>query len=498
MPVTSIHPTFPFAADGWISIADCWAGQRVVKYKTTRYLPALGGTDATGENYASYLRRAVFPPFFALTVNSLMGLIFKKAVTLDDAGTAEDYLTNGIDSEGGGIGGLARRTFSDVLAFGRHGVLLDMAPIESPDPIAPALGTAPLPYAVHYRPWQILNWREALRGGRKELSQVVLYAERQSPDPLDEFNTLTTAEYRVAELVDGIYQQRVFTAPLTTYANGPRTLTAQPLQQGPPIIPLRQGMPIPFIPFWFFNPSSLDAAIEPSPMEGVAAAAYSYYLASSDLENGRHWSGHPTVVIADDATHADTAPIPVGGSSAITIGTGGNAFMLESSGQFASLENSLQEKTALAAGYGYRLLETGPAGVEAAETWRIRQGGQSASLALMADVVADGLTACLQTASWWMGASPVQARQLRCGLNTDFSAIALSPQEMLQLFELMLRGGLTPSAFVWNLQQGERLPPNTDPTEFEQQIETIATRMRAQQAAPPVNMQPPQPVIEAQ
>jgi hypothetical protein len=232
----------------------------------------------------------------------------------------------------------------------------------------------------------------------------------------------------------------------------------------------------------------------------VAAAAYSYYLASADLENGRHWSGHPTVVIADDATHADPAPIAVGGSAAITIGTGGNAFMLESAGQFASLENSLQEKTALAAGYGYRLLEGGPSGVEAAETWRIRQGGQSASLALMAEVVADGLTACLQTAAWWMGATPAQARQLRCGLNTDFSAIAVTPQEMLQLFELLMKGGLTPGDFVWNLQQGERLPPNTDPSILEAQVTASLARARAQQAALAAapRTQPTQPVIEAQ
>jgi Domain of unknown function (DUF4055) len=494
MPVTTLHGSYNFAADGWLSISDAWSGQRTVKSKTTRYLPALSGSDPTGANYASYLRRAVFPPFFALTVNSLMGLIFKKAVTLEDAGPAESYLSDAIDSEGGGVGGLARRTFSDVLAFGRHGVLLDMAPIESPDPIAPALSAAPLPYAVHYHPWQILNWREELRGGRKELAQVVLYAERQRPDPLDEFSSVTTAEYRVGELRNGMYRQRIFTAPLESRSNGQRMLTAEPREQGPPIVPLRQGVPLPFVPFWFFNPSSLDASIEPSPLEGVAAASYSYYLASSDLENGRHWSGHPTVVIADDSTHADTAPISVGGSAAITIGTGGNAFMLESAGQFASLEHSLEEKTALAAGYGYRLLETGPAGVEAAETWRIRQGGQSASLALMADVVADGLTALLQTAAWWMGATPAQARQLRCGLNTDFSVISMTPQEMLQLFELLLRGGLTPNAFVWNLQQGERLPPNTDPTELENQVAAVTTRMRAQQAALP---QPSQPVIEA-
>jgi hypothetical protein len=41
------------------------------------------------------------------------------------------------------------------------------------------------------------------------------------------------------------------------------------------------------------------------------------------------------------------------------LGTGGNAFVLESAGQFASLKNSLQE-TALAAGYGYRLWKPDP------------------------------------------------------------------------------------------------------------------------------------------
>jgi hypothetical protein len=101
-----------------------------------------------------------------------MGLVFKKAVSLDN-GVAESYLSDGIDSEGGGI---ERTRSAHVLR--RAGVwaawiLLDMAPIESPDPIAPAVGATALPYAVHYRPWQILNWREALRGGARSWRVVL-------------------------------------------------------------------------------------------------------------------------------------------------------------------------------------------------------------------------------------------------------------------------------------------------------------------------------------
>jgi hypothetical protein len=56
----------------------------------------------------------------------------------------------------------------------------------------------------------------------------------------------------------------------------------------------------------------------------------------------------------------------------------------------------------------------------------------------------------------WLGDSP---DKVYVKMNTDFVDVSLSPQEITALLQALQAGAISQDTFLYNMLQGERLPP---------------------------------------
>src|SRR5262245_36419127 len=457
MPVNSRHPEYDLALPEWIQGRDAKL-PTVVKARGQTYLPRLGGPDPGGAKYARYLLQAVFPDFVSRTIDAFIGLLFHKPLTLDKVPLAlEQHLRTNIDGAFNGIEHLAKQIANEMLLPGRYGLWVDLPDAEE-QVLLRDQGRTPLPVWIPYEAERIINWQVRVQNSQVQTTRVVLQETQEIPDPADEFVCDYASLYRVLELNElGQYQVRVFQESALPYKQWSRasTMSSPPVQLGPPLIPLRMNAPLSFIPFVFFNSTDLSPSVRPMPMSGLVDASFHYYRTSADLENGRHWSGNPTPVIADDESLNQKKNLAIGGSQAILLGTGGSAsFLAFSGGELSSLETALQEKTDLAAAAGSRLLTPQRRAVETAEALRIRQGAETATLASISGTEGAGLTRALQYSLYWLGYEPAVILNAAITLNNDFTAMEMDSSTMLALTDMLLKGVITPEVFIWNLIRG--------------------------------------------
>lgn len=122
---------------------------------------------------------------------------------------------------------------------------------------------------------------------------------------------------------------------------------------------------------------------------------------------------------------------------------------------------------------GARLIDSNPAGVEAAETIRLRQSGEASVLAAVAENVTRGLQAVLEWAAEWMSGSP-DAVEFAC--NTDFFPARLNSADLKELVASWQGGVITYQTLFENLIAGEVITAGTDLEEYEEQLETEALK----------------------
>jgi len=128
---------------------------------------------------------------------------------------------------------------------------------------------------------------------------------------------------------------------------------------------------------------------------------------------------------------------------------------------------------------GARLLEEQRPGVESSETVRLRSSGDSATLSDIAGNVGAGLTDVLQNIGFWQG---VSSEKCSVAVNKDFVSTRLSPQDITALLQAVQAGKISEETFLWNLLQGEVLPPKTS---IEDEQEAIAEdKLVAQRNSP--------------
>jgi hypothetical protein len=136
---------------------------------------------------------------------------------------------------------------------------------------------------------------------------------------------------------------------------------------------------------------------------------------------------------------------------------GDSVGMLEFSGNgLARLEAALAEKETKMALLGARLLEEQKRAAETAETARLRQAGESATLASISRIASMGIQQVLR---WWVEWAGGDSNPVTFELNRDFVEGGMTPQDAVALMTLWQQGGISQETFLWLLQQGELLPP---------------------------------------
>ena len=134
-----------------------------------------------------------------------------------------------------------------------------------------------------------------------------------------------------------------------------------------------------------------------------------------------------------------------------------------------AMENDKIEMATL----GARLLEERPDVQETLGAVQLRHSGDTGSLRSLANLTSQGLTQVLQWHHYWDGQTEnTSDAAYEMLLNTDFVSARLSSQDLQALTLAWQQGGISQETYLWNLRQGEILPPDIDPEDEIRRIET--------------------------
>lgn len=456
MPVTVSHPQYDEHVGQWKRVDDTLAGLDAIRRATTEYLPMLAGQIDNPAAYEAYQKRATFFGATGRTLEALLGAIFRKDPTWKVSAQLEKRMEN-FDGRGNTVYTFCQKLTKHVLSKGRYGVLLDM-------PSMPDLlnSTSLVPFFCGYSAQNIRSWRTREVNGVPKLDQVILQEWVQRP-AADGFGFTVVARYRVLELDEqGFYQVRVFTQSGGDEASYTEESRIQPK-------PTAQR--IDYIPFVFFGPGDLMPDISKPPLLDLADTNLAMYRASADLENGRHFSAHSTPYIIG-IQESEGRQWRIGGDSVWQLPEGCSVGMLESSAQLSSLERSLIEKREEMAFLGARLLRDQKKAAETAEAQEIQQSGENATLASVSKTVSDGIKKLLDMAEGWVGSK----KEAEFALNLDFFSREMDPAKLTSLVSALQANAIPLDHFLWNLKEGELLPPDATVEDARELLDMDAAR----------------------
>ena len=447
MPVNTTHPTYSQFIDQWTDCRDAAEGSRAIKLRGEKHLPKLSAQ--TPEEYTAYKTRALWFGATGRTVQGLLGSIFRKPMQVEapDAMTThlEDVTLTGLSVEA-----FCKTAVAEILKVGRYGILVDLGKDAA---------EGERPYWIGYQAHCVTNWRTSQQDCDTVLTQVVLQDEACEPDPTDPFTDIRTPQYRVLKLEDKRYVVELWRED--THNKGKWTLYQT-------INPTFRGAPLSYIPFCFLGPSAITPDPEKPPLLDLVDVNLSHYRSSADLEHGRHFCGLPTPWVAGFPTET---VLRIGASIAwVASDPQAKVGMLEFTGQgLGALERALDDKQAVMAILGARMLEAQKKAVESSDTHEIRQAGESSSLQSIAGTVEDGLTRVMTWHAEWMGLSE---STVSLTLNKVFLQSRMAATDLAELMKAWQAGGISYETLYWNLERGELTRPDVTMEEEQRLIDT--------------------------
>jgi hypothetical protein len=147
----------------------------------------------------------------------------------------------------------------------------------------------------------------------------------------------------------------------------------------------------------------------------------------------------------------------IGGSLAWDLPAGADVKYLEHAGTgTASIGEAIAQNEARQVLLGARLLEPQKRAAEAAETLRLRQAGESATLSSVADTVSRGLSMALGWIAEWLAASPADNY---ITLNQDFADTEMTEADAEILMRRWQGGSATMEDMYLLYKKGGRIDP---------------------------------------
>lgn len=457
------HVEYEFYEKDYEMIEDILEGERTIKSEGVKYLPMLGGQNPV--EYGSYKDRGKFYNVFDRTIQGMVGSMLRKVPEVIVPDELIPILPN-ITVDGKSFDELVRITCVNVLAYGRLGLLVDkFGDINSN------------PYIALYKAQDILNWKTEIIDGKEKLTMLVLQEVLYESSNGNEFDLDEVFQLRIFKLIssesfnkkkkkkkDNTEERKDIlevTVMKSSNEAGGFTIYEEP------VYPKILGVYLDYIPFVFIG--AIDNGVEPNkpPLLDLANLNIYHWKLSVDHAHGLHYTALPTPWAAgfDDKkelyigpTHAWVSRDPASRCGYLEFtGEGLRAIVEE-------LDRTERQMSAL----GAQMIEKTRKGIESAETARLRQISESASLLTISGTVSDGLTAALKLVEKWMTISDEKTRVV---LTKDFVADKITSQEITALLNTLLSNKISLDTFLYNLKEGEVLPPYINVSEEIERIE---------------------------
>jgi len=456
--ISTLHPLYVKYITDWEMMDDAFHGERIVKEKSYKYLPATPGQFIDGlqtnqkgrKNYLAYKMRARFPEFVSDAVEALLGVMHHKPATIE----LPDQMMALIEKatiKGESLQMLLRRINEHQLITGRLGLLAD---IED----GAQVGT--LPYIALYKAKDIINWDDTQKNiqKRNRLNLVILDESRHERTNL---NWQFKRRYRALILGEldpndesEVYQMAVLGE------DGDLNLSSVTGT----IVPSIAGTTLTDIPFVIVNSTDIVAEPDDPPLLGLANLSMVVYRGEADYRQALFNQGQDTLVIIGGTDEDED--LRVGAGAHINVVQGGNAkYIGTDSKGLKEMRESLQNDKKEASESGGKLLDTRQGQAESGEALRIRVGARTASLNQIATTGAEALQTILRMIAVWCNCNP---DEVVVTANMDFADASVEGRTLVDWMSAKALG------LPWSKESIHRKLQEKDFTEMEYEDEIAA------------------------
>jgi hypothetical protein len=422
-----LHEEYKKALPSFEKWRDGCAGEEAMKAKREKYLPRLFEQDA--EEYEQYLEGAAYYNAPGKTVDAMVGSHFRKEPTIVLPAELEKLKDK--VSHDRALRDLLWETARELWKVGRLGILAEFENGE--------------PRLYLYRAEDIVNWHE-------EDGRLLFVILRECYSVREGYKTETREQYRILELGEGGYHQRVFRWKKADAAAGIEkgAWTEEPSLT---VAPTDGERSLDFIPFSLVNFEGSGAAVGSSPVSDLCALARRHFKGTADLEHTLHLTACPFLLIEGMPKADQPEKFRVGSSTVLYLPIGGDAkYVVASSEGVAAQQRNLEVKEDQMARMGGGFLRPQKKDAETAESMRLQQTGESAVLIQAAAAVSKGLTQALQHLARWIRLKKPEAASV--SLSLEFFDIKIEAWEADFLFKLYLNGELGLEQLFEGLQGG--------------------------------------------
>lgn len=431
--VKTRHRDFTKAFGMWQKVRHAVSGDLV------SYLRNVGKNEPDREYGAQrqkeYEDGAICYNFTKRTLSGMVGAVMRKEPEQTIPAKLE-YLLENADGSGVGLWQQAQDTLGEIDSVGRGGLLVDAPNVQAATMAEQNAGLLN-PVLAYYTAENIINWRTERVGSVNRVVMVVLREEYEYQSGQDEFSYLTGEQYRVLDIIEGKYRQRLY-----KFDQKGALRTGKAEEVFPQLGSLDQGV----IPFTFIGATNNDHTIDDAPLLPLAELNIGAFRNSADLEESSFVVGQPTLFIAPGESmslqvfqEANPNGVKMGSRTGHNIGAGGNAFLVQAEAN-SLVKDVMLMKEAQAIQIGAQLIT--PSQQITAESARLQRGADTSVMATIASNVSQAYTQALKWAAAMVGA---QDAEIEFKLNMDFFLQPMTAQDRAA-WVVDINSGLLPAS----------------------------------------------------
>lgn len=440
LAVNDQSPEVKELAAEWPMLSALMSGTRAMREQRELLLPP--AAEESAKSYNRRLSTATLFPVYRRTIGVMSGKPFSKPLTLSDADPRIEEWAYNIDLQGVSLHSFSAEMFTETLAFGLAGILVEY-PRTQPGrrmTVAQRDSAGLRPYWVRVRHDQILGWRSAAISGVVKLTQLRLLETHEEPD--GPYGVKLVPQVRV--LTPGaweIWRQEGKDRTWVLADSGTTTLTD-----------------IPFVPLYG---QRIGFMIGKPPLIDLAYLNVKHWQSQSDQDNILHVARVP---ILTAKCVPDDFEIVVGASAAVKLGDNpqSDLYYTEHTGNSIEAgETALDKLRDQMVQTGAELLIKRESGdVSATEAGNDAEANKS-DLQRIAENYEDALEqALVYTAQY---AAIDEARAGNVSLFSDYGAATLSDASAQLVSDLNSRGILSNETTIREMQRRGVLSEDINP-----------------------------------
>ena len=441
---------------------DVYGGTLSMRAKAAEYLPKF--PKETEKGYRGRVSTAVLYNAFKRTVKGLVGMVFRKDLTLgDDVPAAVKAHAENIDLEGRNLSVFAKDLLGDEMVDGHACIFVDMqrAPEGGFPTLADERRAGLRPYWIPIRKQEILRFETVNVGGKRVLR---MFAYRTVTIERDgQYAQKAVERVRIYELAGAGAGEPENPVAFEVWRRDEKR-GEQDQWQKESFGRLKGIKRIPLSIAYADRSGFLES--DP-PLLDLAHENVLHFQLRSDRHNTLHIAGVPIPVF----TGIDPEkPVAVGADTGIVLPLNGTATYLEPAGNaLAASRDELRDIEARMAALGLAMLERDTRQAETAEAKRLDKAEQDSALATAARGLKDALEMALSFHAEWLK-DPKGGGSV--GINTDFEQLSIDAALAKELREMVAAGLLSLETLLRTFERAEVFGDDFD---VEEELDRIAS-----------------------